>query len=398
MPTYLCHGFRWYRNNIRVFAQFQDIEDAAPDWVIRRGSSHALIYTLYTIFDFLPFAEDLAAVAGEASARRLNKKRSRARFLNRLGMFNSSSSSASAAAAASPLSSSAAAAYGDFSDDDPLPPPTPLPQPPVIPKILLPPGSETIVLPPGIKPPSMQRAQPVAQEAKARVVRRDAADPVLCNNDWAAIRLLEEWDEHAEPTAEPHGRWCTRPWAYVADYAVRIDLSGRVGAEMARYERWAARLDDGTHRPMGDALEDDPAAERAAVEAGVAGKKSAAAKKRGWFQKLRDNMEPEGAIQWYIVVCDDEVRGFPVDEEEEDEGVEVEEQQQQQQQQQQKEEEKKGDKGKEKEVTEKMAAVNLAHTRGTGSSATHEYDTEAESHDGSALIAAAASTEGMQHC
>ncbi|KAL5601157.1 hypothetical protein BROUX41_005962 [Berkeleyomyces rouxiae] len=385
MPTYLCHGFRWYRNNVRVFAQFQDIEDAAPDWIIREGSSHAMLYTLYELFEFLPFAEDLvpaesaaAAVglasalaasptaagapagvaspttpttpaAAEASAPRLLKKRSRARFLNKLSMFTGNSSSSSANAAApttgsstpidSPLATPVTPAAlpsvyqtGELlgknlsesrglvptDDEAAAPAPSTLPQPPIVPKILLPPGSETIVLPDGVKPPAMPPPPPPHEEAKARVVRSDPADPVLRNNDWAAIRLLEEWDARA--SLAPGQTPCSRPWAFVADYAVRIDLSARVTDEIARYERWCNKLAP-HQRPMGggtgpaSGLEDDPAADRAAREAGFT-PKPAAPRKPGWFQMLRDNMEFEGAIQWYIVVCEDEMRDFPVIEDE----------------------------------------------------------------------------------
>ncbi|KAL2890401.1 hypothetical protein HOO65_020943 [Ceratocystis lukuohia] len=379
MPTYLCHGFRWYRNNVRVFTQFQDIENAAPDWVIRPGSSHAMIYRLYELFDFLPFAEDLVPATSAATAiasatsptsptsgaagavatssdsqPRLQKKRSRARFLNKLSILKgggsgsssgsgSSNSTATAVSAPTPsgsavtspstpavppnvyktgelLSKSISASCGLLSDDEePLPPPSRLEQPPIVPKIVLPPGSETIFLPPGVKPPAMPPPPSPLEEAKARVVHTDPDDPVLRNNDWAAICLLEEWDARADLV--PTETLCSRPWAFVADYAVRIDLSGRVTDEMARYERWCNKLAP-EYRPMGggdglaSGFEDDPAADRAAVEAGFT-PKPAPPRNPGWFQKLRDNMEFEGAIQWYIVVCEDEMRDFPAIDEEE---------------------------------------------------------------------------------
>ncbi|KAL1900349.1 hypothetical protein Cpir12675_001033 [Ceratocystis pirilliformis] len=373
MPTYLCHGFRWYRNNIRVFTQFQDIENAAPDWVISPGSSHAMIYRLYELFDFLPFAEDLvpatsaatamasatsptsptpmAAAASSDSQPRLHKKRSRARFLNKLSILKgggsgsssgggSSNSTTAAVAAPTPndstpstpvappnvyktgelLSKSVSANRGLLSDDEePLPPPSQLEQPPIVPKIVLPPGSETIFLPPGVKPPAMPPPPSPLEEAKACVVHTDPDDPVLRNNDWAAICLLEEWDARADLV--PTETLCSRPWAFVADYAVRIDLSGRVTDEIARYQRWCNKLAP-ENRPMGggdglaSGFEDDPAADRAAIETGFT-PKPAPPRNPGWFQKLRDNMEFEGAIQWYVVVCEDEMRDFPAIDEEE---------------------------------------------------------------------------------
>jgi hypothetical protein len=34
MPTYLIHGFRWPRNQIRIHVILQNIDDAAPEWLI----------------------------------------------------------------------------------------------------------------------------------------------------------------------------------------------------------------------------------------------------------------------------------------------------------------------------------------------------------------------------
>ncbi|TPX07312.1 uncharacterized protein E0L32_010734, partial [Thyridium curvatum] len=54
MPTYLCHGFRWQRRSIRVYVVVQNLDDAAPEWIIRRGTSRALLSSFYSLFDFLP--------------------------------------------------------------------------------------------------------------------------------------------------------------------------------------------------------------------------------------------------------------------------------------------------------------------------------------------------------
>ncbi|KAF3767434.1 hypothetical protein M406DRAFT_223743, partial [Cryphonectria parasitica EP155] len=54
MPTYLCHGFRWKRRSIRVYVVVQNLDDAAPEWIIKRGSPRNLIESFYDLFDFLP--------------------------------------------------------------------------------------------------------------------------------------------------------------------------------------------------------------------------------------------------------------------------------------------------------------------------------------------------------
>lgn len=54
MPTYLCHGFRWHRKNIRIFPVLHDIDDAAPEWVIAPASSRSILATFRELYDFLP--------------------------------------------------------------------------------------------------------------------------------------------------------------------------------------------------------------------------------------------------------------------------------------------------------------------------------------------------------
>lgn len=82
------------------------------------------------------------------------------------------------------------------------------------------------------------------------------------------LKLLEEFN--VEERSEP-----SRPFAYVADYAVRIDLSANVGEEMAKYERISK------------------------------------ARGESWLAKLRDYLEDGADIMWYVVVCGDEERPVP---------------------------------------------------------------------------------------
>ncbi|KAL2754481.1 hypothetical protein ACRALDRAFT_209852 [Sodiomyces alcalophilus JCM 7366] len=67
MPTYLCHGFRWHRSNIRTFLQEQDLGDATPDSIIASQSFPAIIQSFYSAFDFLP---NCPAAVGDSLARK----------------------------------------------------------------------------------------------------------------------------------------------------------------------------------------------------------------------------------------------------------------------------------------------------------------------------------------
>ncbi|ROT40521.1 hypothetical protein SODALDRAFT_98294 [Sodiomyces alkalinus F11] len=160
--TYLCHGFRWHRPNIHVFAHEQDIGDAALDSTVAPESSAAIIRSFYTAFDFLPH-RPLAAQGTE------------------------------------PATTSSLPGHG-------------------------------------------------------------------------AVKLLEEHDCRDSMNVG-------RPYAFVADHAVRVHLSVSVVEEMALYE---ACMSD-----------------KAAVE-------TSRGEDVGWFEKLRDKLQPDEDIRWYVIVCREE--------------------------------------------------------------------------------------------
>ncbi|CEI40540.1 unnamed protein product [Fusarium venenatum] len=201
MPTYLCHGFRWHRRDIRIFVILNDLEDAAPNWILAPASSYCILDQLHAQFDFLP---ELTPPTTPTQASVSNAKNAKPK------------------------------PKPDHVDDDhDLP--------------------------------------------KSRVP--DAEDAVLMHS-WSPVKLLEEFDVDEMTMA-------CRPYAYVADYVARIDLSVDVAGEMARYyERMAG---------------DD-----------------------GWIIKLRDQLQKGEPVKWYIIVCGDEVREVPgkSDEEEHEVGYE----------------------------------------------------------------------------
>ncbi|KAF4967202.1 hypothetical protein FZEAL_10565 [Fusarium zealandicum] len=93
-------------------------------------------------------------------------------------------------------------------------------------------------------------------------------DGVLMHS-WSSVKLLEEFD--ADETITP-----CRPYAYVADFVVRVDLSVDVAGEMAKYYDKMAGDD-------------------------------------GWIVKIRDHLQKGEPVRWYVVVCGDEVREVPGD-------------------------------------------------------------------------------------
>ncbi|RCI08323.1 hypothetical protein L249_8944 [Ophiocordyceps polyrhachis-furcata BCC 54312] len=106
------------------------------------------------------------------------------------------------------------------------------------------------------------------------------------------IQLLEEYDWNEREHA-------TRPYAYVADYVVRVDLSVDVDEAMAGYRR-----DEGGGEGEGGE-----------GEGGGGGGGGG-----GWLGLLRDRLQSGEEIRWYIVVCADEERSVEQEEQEEVEG------------------------------------------------------------------------------
>ena len=88
-------------------------------------------------------------------------------------------------------------------------------------------------------------------------------DDVLINS-WSPVKLLEEHDPEDLFTV-------CRPYAYVADYVVKVDLSVNIMDEMNKYETWTKQQE-------------------------------------GYLAKLRDELQQDEQIQWYIVCCGDEPR------------------------------------------------------------------------------------------
>lgn len=50
MPVYLLHGFRWPRPLIRIHIILQNLDDAAAEWLVARGTTTALLHNLNEIF------------------------------------------------------------------------------------------------------------------------------------------------------------------------------------------------------------------------------------------------------------------------------------------------------------------------------------------------------------
>ncbi|KAL7785205.1 hypothetical protein V8C37DRAFT_413076 [Trichoderma ceciliae] len=96
----------------------------------------------------------------------------------------------------------------------------------------------------------------------------DCEDSVLANQS-SAVKLLEEYDPEETSIS-------ARPFAYVADHVVRIDLSAKISDEMARYKALIEERNEGN-----------------------------------WLERLRNELQDGAHIGWYVVVNGDEERAVP---------------------------------------------------------------------------------------
>ncbi|KAL2166335.1 hypothetical protein VTG60DRAFT_2917 [Thermothelomyces hinnuleus] len=208
MPTYLCHGFRWQRQSVRVYVILQDLDDASPEWIIPAKSSRCILKSFYEAFDFLPHC---------------NPER---------GCYNPTPGFGGHDGGRAP---------SDTCER----------------------GLSTNIAAPGSPPSNAPKGDFDAQS-------------------WSAIKLLEEYDPNDLSAV-------SRPYVYVADYAVRIDLSCSIADEIARYEQ--QQLQSG-----------NPATSISSDRSPAQGP--------GWFERLRDQLQQGEEIRWYVVVNNDEVRNW----------------------------------------------------------------------------------------
>jgi hypothetical protein len=273
MPAYLCHGFRWHRRSVRVFVIVQNLDDASPEWIIPPKSAQSLLEAFYNLFDFLPYCVPPPRSGSGYGSSTLRTggagsedDESYVSTANSHGGGNgrgTRSRSQSAAGRAPPSSSQKSRSRsGTRSRQQSNPPPAP---------------SSQVVL--------GAHGTPVGQDD-------------VQTQDWSVVKLLEEYDPM-------NLEEMSRPYAYVADYAVRIDLSASIMDEIAAYEE-RVRADR-------DPPVTGPSDEGAAAVAG--GKKKSGKKQQGagtgWFERLRDQLQRGEEIRWYVVNNGDEVREWP---------------------------------------------------------------------------------------
>jgi hypothetical protein len=309
MPTYLLHGFRWQRANIRIHIILQDLEDAAPDWIVAPATSVTLLNSFYSLYDFLPPsnpppasyplpipAEKVIVEDANQGRRTLVKKKS--------GSM-ASLSALTKKGAGKPGSNGAAGTTEGNGQTHPSPHPYPQ----------LRPGPDA---PTTIKRPSQATTVP---------------ERVPTFNDWSVVKLVEAYD----PTDLQSS---TQKYAYVADHLVEVTLSVSISEQIAIYENKLREAEGilnlspstpsspGTPGMAGVGSSGELNREGLGLSGMSARELRRKSRRLGWFEKLRDGLEKGADIGWFVVVCGDEERASPSlvrDTEDEEEEEEVEE-------------------------------------------------------------------------
>lgn len=292
MPTYLCHGFRWDRQNIRVHVVLENLDDAAPEWTIRQGSAKALIESFYKLYNFLPACTFPPNVSGNTAPPQpyyVSRSLDPGKDDDDAASYQTSHSSGSRSRSRSVtgLNQQQPSSYlVDRGEQDP--------------SASRKDGSSSgrrrskseisrnnIPLNPRV--PSSQQRMPAGSYANEA-----PTDPVLAQ-DWSPVKLLEEYDP-------ANLEEVSRPYAYIADYVKRIDASCGIVEEIQRYELQVrySPVPPITGSSSDEMLNED----RDTSELG---------RDAGWFEQLRDKLQQNSKIKWYVVVMGDEERVYPIE-------------------------------------------------------------------------------------
>lgn len=305
MPTYLCHGFKWQRRSIIVYVVVQNVDNAAPEYIIRSGSPYSLISSFYTLFDFLPdcvfpptrsssiatrtYSIDRSSIATSSvkddsdsvyrGAIQPNRSRSRGRAGSASGMqlrqpsqyYVESRDKETPMSRKESSNSSRKRSKSDITRNN------------------IPPNSNSLMAYQNSKSQSSPSPPPGQARPFTFSLPDNSSDPVLCQ-EWSPVKLLEEYDPNDLETA-------SRPCAYVADYVKRIDASCSIVEEIQKYEqRVRCSPVPAVTGPSSDEMLNDKKRDTTKIT------------RAGWFEKLRDQLQQNQEIRWYVVVHGEEDR------------------------------------------------------------------------------------------
>jgi hypothetical protein len=281
MPTYLIHGFRWQRQNIRIHVILNDLEDATPEWVLAPATSISILNSLYTTYDFLPPSNPPPMAYAHIpippvpddnppEERPTTPKMKKSKSMVSLRSRSMGRKSKKPAELALPVNGHGHA-QGERKTSTS--------------------GSD--------HRPSTTSGSTHGQSAKPE------KKPSF--NEWSVVKLLEQYDPNDMTTV-------SQPYAYVADYMVEISLGVAITEEMAKYEA-KMRSEDWPMSPATPGTPGTPGvgdlASRNRSSSMSMRDMRRKSRRLGWFEKLRDGLQKGEDIGWHVVVCGDEERACP---------------------------------------------------------------------------------------
>jgi hypothetical protein len=286
MPTYLLHGFRWQRANIRIHIILQDLEDAAPDWIVAPATSITLLNSFYSLYDFLPPSnpppasyplpvpvEKVVVEDAHQGRRTLVKRKS--------GSLASLASLAKKGKPGSDKLNGAGTTEGN--------------------------GHPSPQLRTGLE--ATTTAKPTSQST--------TTERVPTFNDWSVVKLVEAYDPADLQSS-------TQKYAFVADHLVEVTLSVSISEQIALYEAKLREAEGilnsststpsitGTPGTVATGASGELNREGLGLSGISARELRRKSRRLGWFEKLRDGLQKGEEIGWFVVVCGDEERASPI--------------------------------------------------------------------------------------
>lgn len=280
MPTFLVHGFRWQRQNIRIHIILHDLEDAAPEWVIAPATSVTLLNSFYSLYDFLPPSNPPpASYALPAPTEKIITKSEDGKLKSLTKKKGSIASLGSLGRKSRPAKLEAKGMNGNGNGHHVTT------------------SSES----------GTSRTTSASRDSKGE------NKPTF--NDWSVVKFVEQYDPNDLSST-------SQPYAYVGDYMVEVKLGASVNEEIAKYEarQRAEELPlNSPASPMSPGTPGTPVVGASGdlnspgLPAGVMSAREIRRKSRrlGWFEKLRDGLQKGADIGWFVVVCGDEERAAP---------------------------------------------------------------------------------------
>ncbi|TVY92736.1 hypothetical protein LAWI1_G002547 [Lachnellula willkommii] len=285
MPTYLVHGFRWQRAMIRIHIILNNLDDAAAEWIMAPATSATFLNSFYTLYDFLPpsnpplpapHTEVQVPVGDNVGGRRtLTKRNSSSRSsLNSL-LRNGNGNGNGGRRGSLKRPATAGGTNGMVNGN----------------------GNGN-----GNGAPSLGRSVGSSEGSASTMQvpmpmqRIEEKQKKPSFNDWSAVKLLEQYD--------PDDMYAvSQPYAYVGDYMMKVSLGVSLTEEMAKYEVRVKGEEEELSSASAGTLGDGMSAREFRRKS----------RRLGWLEKLRDGLQKDADIGWFVVVVGDEERASPDD-------------------------------------------------------------------------------------